>query len=130
MAIKAVEIKDGKPAIYARTRSVWRNWLKANSQNERSVWLILYHKNSGVPCVSLNDATEEALCFGWIDSLQKSRDQKSAYLTFGPRNPKTNKWSATNRERAEDMIKKGLMTEQGHKLIDLAIKKGTWNIQK
>jgi uncharacterized protein YdeI (YjbR/CyaY-like superfamily) len=129
MAKRPLEIKDGKPVVYAKSRTEWRNWLNKNSAKERSVWLILYHKKSEVPCVNLNDATEEALCFGWIDSLAKGRDEESSYLTFTPRNPKTNKWSASNRERAERLIKAGLMTEQGQKLIDLAKEKGTWHIK-
>ena len=121
-----METKDGKPAIYAITRKEWRNWLQENSQTEKSVWLILYHKKSKVESINLIDATEEALCFGWIDSLCKKRDAESYYLTFSPRNPKKSKWSKPNRERAERMIQQGLMTEQGQQLIDIAKKIGKW----
>lgn len=121
-----METKDGKPAVYASTRKEWRNWLKKNGQKERSVWLILYHKKSKVASINLNDATEEALCFGWIDSLAKKRDDESYYLTFTPRNPKTSKWSKPNRERAATMIEQGLMTEQGQNLIDIAKQNGRW----
>jgi uncharacterized protein YdeI (YjbR/CyaY-like superfamily) len=121
-----VETKDGKPAVYAPTRKEWRNWLKKNGQKEKSVWLILYHKKSKVASINLNDATEEALCFGWIDSLAKKRDAESYYLTFTPRNPKTSKWSKPNRERAARMIEQGLMTEQGQNLIDIAKENGRW----
>ena len=114
------EIKDGRPAIYAKTRALWRNWLNENGQTEKSVWLILHHKKSKVPSVNLNEATEEALCFGWIDSLCKKRDSESYYLTFTPRNPKKSKWSKPNRERAERMIAQGLMTQYGQQLIDMA----------
>ncbi len=120
-----METKDGKQAVYAKTRLQWRNWLKKNSQSEKSVWLILYHKKSDVPSINLNDATEEALCFGWIDSLAKNRDGESYYLTFTPRGTKS-KWSKSNRERAEKLIEKGLMTEQGQKLIDIAKSTGKW----
>jgi uncharacterized protein YdeI (YjbR/CyaY-like superfamily) len=120
-----METKDGKQAVYAKTRSEWRKWLGENSQTEKSVWLILYHKKSKVPCVGIIEATEEALCFGWIDSLAKKRDAESYYLTFTPRNLKS-KWSAPNRERAERMIAGGLMTEQGQKQIDLAKETGRW----
>ena len=120
-----MEIKDGKQAVYAKTRGEWRKWLKQNSKSEKSVWLILYHKKSKVRCVNLNDATEEALCFGWIDSLAKKRDGESYYLTFTPRNPKS-KWSKPNMERAERMIEKGLMTPQGQQLIDIAKSTGKW----
>jgi uncharacterized protein YdeI (YjbR/CyaY-like superfamily) len=122
-----METKDGKLAIYAITRADWRNWLKENSQAEKSVWLILYHKKSTTQSVNLNDATEEALCYGWIDSLCKKRDTESFYLTFSPRNPKKSKWSKPNRERAERMIEQGLMTEHGQKLIDIAKSNGKWD---
>lgn len=121
-----METKDGKLAVYAITRKEWRNWLQENSQTEKSVWLILYHKKSKVESVNLIDATEEALCFGWIDSLCKKRDAESYYLTFSPRNPKKSKWSKPNRERAERMIEQGLMTEQGQQLIDIAKETGKW----
>lgn len=121
-----METKDGKQAVYAATRADWRQWLKQNSQEEKSVWLILYHKKSKTPSVSISDAMEEALCFGWIDSLAKKRDPESFYLTFTPRNPKS-KWSKTNRERAERLTDKGLMTTQGQKLIDIAKNTGRWD---
>lgn len=122
-----METKDGKQAVYAPTRKEWRAWLEQNSQIEKSVWLILYHKKSKVPCITINDATEEALCFGWIDSLAKKRDAESYYLTFTPRNPKS-KWSKPNRERVAKMITAGLMTEHGQKLIDIAKETGKWEI--
>lgn len=121
-----MEVKDGKQAVYAVKRQEWREWLEKNSQSEKSVWLILYHKKSKVPCINLHEATEEAVCFGWIDSLAKKRDAESFYLTFTPRNPKRSKWSKTNRERADKMINEGLMTEHGMKLIDIAKENGNW----
>src|SRR5215216_4169192 len=120
------ELKDGKLAIYVKTRKEWRKWLQKNSQTEKSVWIILYHKKSNVPGVNLNDATEEALCFGWIDSLCKKRDAESFYLTFGPRNPKKSNWSRPNIDRAERMIAQGLMTEYGQAMIDAAKQNGKW----
>jgi uncharacterized protein YdeI (YjbR/CyaY-like superfamily) len=120
-----METKDGKQAVYAKTRSDWRQWLEENSQTEKSVWLILYHKKSKVQSVSTSEAMEEALCFGWIDSLAKKRDHESFYLTFTPRNPKS-KWSKINRERTERLTEEGLMTEHGQKLIDIAKKTERW----
>lgn len=121
-----METKDGKQAIYARTRQEWRNWLQDYSQTEQSVWLILYHKKSKVERVTLVEATEEALCFGWIDSLCKKRDGESYYLTFSKRNEKKSNWSKINIERAERMIKEGKMTSYGQRLIDIAEQKGKW----
>ncbi|GIQ61086.1 hypothetical protein Flavo103_42210 [Flavobacterium collinsii] len=121
-----MEIKDGRIAVYAKTRKEWRDWLQENSQIEKSVWLILYHKKSKTESVNLIEATEEALCFGWIDSLCKKRDPESYYLTFTPRNPKKSKWSQPNKDRAERMIDEGLMTEYGQLCIDLAKQNGKW----
>lgn len=122
-----IEMKDGKPAVYFKTRIEWRNWLSKNCETEKSVWLILHKKNSKTECISLIEATEEALCFGWIDSLCKKRDEESFYLTFSQRNVKTSNWSGRNIERAERMIREGLMTEHGQKHIDIAKAKGKWN---
>ncbi|WP_428742043.1 YdeI/OmpD-associated family protein [Tenacibaculum sp.] len=121
-----MEMKDGKPAVYFKTRKEWRNWLEKNCETEKNVWLILHKKNSTKECVSLIDATEEAVCFGWIDSLCKKRDNESYYLTFTPRNPKRSNWSDRNIERAERMIEQGLMTENGRKHIAIAKEKGKW----
>jgi uncharacterized protein YdeI (YjbR/CyaY-like superfamily) len=122
-----METKDGKQAVYAKTRQEWRKWLIENSQTEKSVWLILYHKKSKVESVSTHEAMEEALCLGWIDSLAKKRDAESFYLTFTPRNPKS-KWSKINRDRAEKLTEAGLMTAQGQKLIDIARNTGRWEV--
>ena len=122
-----MEIKDGKQAVFFETRAAWRDWLEHHSQIEKSVWLILYHKKSPVQCVDRIEATEEALCFGWIDSLCKKRDKESCYLTFSPRNAPRSNWSKPNIERAERMIREGKMTNLGQKLIDIAKEKGKWN---
>ena len=121
-----METKDGKQAVYARTNGIWRKWLQKNASYGTPVWLILYHKKSNTPCININEATEQAVCFGWIDSLAKKRDAESYYLTFTPRNPKKSKWSQPNRERAARMIKKGLMTTEGQRLIDIAKENGNW----
>ena len=124
-----METKDGKQAVAAKTRAVWRKWLKQNHLSEKSVWLILYHKKSKGPNISYNDAMEEALCFGWVDSKAKKRDAESFYLTFTPRKPGSN-WSQPNIERAERMMQKDLMAPQGKAMIDIAINKGKWNCLK
>ncbi|MBN9295437.1 MAG: hypothetical protein J0I41_00430 [Filimonas sp.] len=121
-----MEMKDGKLAVYAKTRSEWRKWLSKNGTKEKSVWLILFHQKSDMPGVDRIAATEEALCYGWIDSLCKKRDAESYYLTFSPRNVKRNNWSKINMERAARLIEAGKMTKRGQSLIDLAKEKGKW----
>ena len=103
----------------------WREWLADNSQAETEAWLVIQHKNSGVPGIRIHEAMEQALCFGWIDSLHRKHDADSSRLRFSPRRPRST-WSATNRERAARMIAAGLMTEQGQAMIDLAKERGTW----
>jgi len=121
-----MEIKDGKRAVYARTRRQWRTWLEKHALKQEPVWLILFHKGCKTPSVDRIEATEEALCFGWIDSLCKKRDAESYYLTFSPRNPRKSNWSRPNIERARRMIGEGKMTENGMRLIDIAKRKGSW----
>jgi uncharacterized protein YdeI (YjbR/CyaY-like superfamily) len=119
------ETRDGVKVLYAKSRKEWRIWLKQNHLSEKSVWLIIYHKDIRTPSVQYEEAVEEALCFGWIDSKPNKRDANSYYLFFAKRKPKSN-WSKANRERAEKMIKQGLMTEAGQAMIDLAKRMGTW----
>lgn len=122
-----MELKDGKLAVYFKTRKEWRNWLNKNCETEKSVWLILYKKNIKKECVNLIEVTEEVVCFGWIDSLCKKRDTESYYLTFTPRNPKRSNWSDRNIERAKRMIEQGLMIDHGLKYIEIADEKDKWN---
>ena len=121
----AMELHNNIKTFYAKTRKDWRKWLDKNSQIEKSVWLIIYHKASNIKSVYYEEAVEEAICFGWIDSIAHKRDAESKYQFFAQRKPKSN-WSKANRERAEKMSEQGLMTTSGQKLIVLAKKTGTW----
>lgn len=105
--------------------ATWRRWLAAHAESETEVWLVIHHRNSGVPSLRYHEAIEQALCFGWIDSLHRKHDAHSSRLRFSPRRPRSN-WSALNRERATRMIADGLMTERGQALVDLAKANGTW----
>ncbi|MES2652742.1 MAG: hypothetical protein V4663_13455 [Bacteroidota bacterium] len=123
-----LESTETKQVVNAKNRAEWREWLQKNSQTEKSVWLILQHKKSKIEGINLNDATEEALCFGWIDSLAKKNDDQSYGLTFTPRNAKS-KWSKPNRDRVEKLLKEGLMTPHGQKMIDIAKETGRWETE-
>ena len=124
-----METKDGIKTLYAESRKEWYKWLEKNHLTEKSVWLIICHKESKSPSVEYEEAVEEALCFGWIDSKSNKRDDESYYLFFAQRKPNSN-WSKANRERAEKMIRQGLMTEAGQAMIDLAKRTGTWTALK
>ena len=114
-----------KQSLYVKSVAEWRSWLKDHCSLEKSVWLVIYSKKSAVPSVHWHEAIEHALCFGWVDSKAKKRDDESCYLRFTPRNPKS-KWGKRNRERAQKMIEHGFMTENGQKLIDIAKDSRRW----
>lgn len=103
-------------SFYAPDRKTWRDWLTKNHDIEPEIWLIKYHKSSKTPSVSYEDSVEEALCFGWIDSLHRSRDKESSIQKFSPRKPKSN-WAQSNRIRARRLISEGLMTQAGRKKL-------------
>lgn len=115
----------GSDAVVASGREAWRKWLKANHKTHDRVWLILFNNNSGVPTITYAEAVEEAICFGWIDSLANKRDSTSRYQLFARRKA-TSKWSKLNRERAEAMIRSKRMTRSGMEMIELAKSSGTW----
>jgi uncharacterized protein YdeI (YjbR/CyaY-like superfamily) len=109
----------------AHNRTEWRNWLAENHQTSKGVWLFSYKKNSGKPYLSYDEAVEEALCFGWIDSKPGIVNAEIRKLYYSPRNPKSN-WSKLNKERVTQLTANGQIMEAGQKMIDLAKKTGTW----
>jgi uncharacterized protein YdeI (YjbR/CyaY-like superfamily) len=107
-----MHIMEITSVFHAPSRAEWRAWLEANHQSAAEIWLQSYHKKSGVSSVPYDDAVEEALCFGWIDGIAKSYDERSAVQRYTPRRKKSF-LSELNRQRAFKMIRKGLMTEAG-----------------
>jgi len=92
---------------------------------DEGVWFFRYKKDSGKPFVNVNDAIEEAICFGWIDILPRKLDEERTMLYFAPRKKGSN-WSALNKTRAEKMIEAGLMTTGGIEKIATAKEDGSW----
>ena len=119
------EIHRGTKAVSAPTRKIWRNWMAKNHEKETSVWLIIFHKKSRQASFYYDEAVEEALCFGWVDSVSNSRNEESSYLYFAKRKPKSN-WSKANKDRVEKLTKLGLIMPAGQAMIDLAKKMDTW----
>ena len=111
--------------LYFINREQWRNWLIEHHAAEAGVWLIFYKKETHKPTIDYDDAVEEALCFGWIDSIIKKIDDERYVRKFTPRKDKS-KWSALNRKRANKMTKKGRMTDVGLSKIKTARKTGLW----
>jgi uncharacterized protein YdeI (YjbR/CyaY-like superfamily) len=98
--------------FYAANRKQWRAWLVKNHRSEHEIWLIYYKKNSGKPRIPYNDAVEEALCYGWIDSTLKPKDEISYLQRFSPRR-KNSRLSEMNKERVRRLIKAKKMTRFG-----------------
>lgn len=85
------------------TRAEWRNWLQLNFNTEKEVWLMYAKKSSGKQRILYNDAVEEALCFGWIDSTNKSLDNEHNIQRFTPRQSKSS-YSQANKERLKYLV--------------------------
>lgn len=98
--------------LYVKERARWRAWLAKHHASAPEIWLITYKKHTGKPSLAYDDAVEEALCFGWIDSIVKRLDDERTVQRFSPRRPKSN-LSETNRERVRRLIETGQMTEAG-----------------
>jgi len=111
----------------AKDRHEWREWLKKNHLTSPGVWLIYYKKGSGKSSVSYNEAVEEALSFGWIDSKVNSLDEERYMQIFTPRKPRSS-WSKLNKQRVERLIEAGLMTQAGLDKVEAAKKDGSWNM--
>jgi uncharacterized protein YdeI (YjbR/CyaY-like superfamily) len=94
--------------LYVTDRQTWRKWLAENYDKEKEIWLVYPKKASGKPRILYNDAVEEALCFGWIDSTAKRIDDESYAQRFSPRNPKT-PYSEANKVRLRKLVKEGMV---------------------
>ena len=91
--------------LYITNRKDWRAWLKKHYKTEKEIWLVYPQKATGKPRIQYNDAVEEALCFGWIDSLVKKLDEEHTVQRFSPRKPKA-KYSQANLERLRSLVAK------------------------
>lgn len=118
---------DKDEQFQAESRAEWRGWLQEHYATSKGVWLISYKKSAGKPRVSYEQAVEEALCFGWIDSKQKYLDEERSMLWFSPRKPGS-AWSTLNKTRIARLIEQGLISEAGMEKIKAAKKDGSWNI--
>lgn len=119
-------INEDKDSFYAKDRKSWRNWLMKNHVKCDSIWLLMYHRKSETPSVYYEEAVEEALCFGWIDSKPNKRDHESYYQYFTKRKP-ASKWSKINKDRVKRLIDEGLMHSSGMEVIKLSKANKAWN---
>ncbi|HEY0054678.1 MAG TPA: YdeI/OmpD-associated family protein [Pedobacter sp.] len=109
------------------SRQEWRAWLKENHDSKESVWLVQYKKQAQVPSISWTEAVDEALCFGWIDSIRKSIDKDKFLQFFSKRKPRSN-WSKINKVKVAKLIEEGHLEKAGYTSIETAKGNGSWSI--
>jgi uncharacterized protein YdeI (YjbR/CyaY-like superfamily) len=119
-------VKAPSNSAHPQTRAEWRKWLKQHHTRTEGVWLISYKKATGKPRFEYEEAVEEALCFGWIDSKGNKLDDERSMLWFAPRKARTG-WSRPNKIRVEKLIEAGLMAPAGLAKIEAAKRDGSWN---
>jgi len=98
--------------LYVTNRDDWRAWLEQNHEAEKEVWLIYYKKHTRRPSIPYDDAVEEALCFGWIDSIVQRIDNERYAQKFTPRK-NNSRWSESNKRRVRKLLEAGKMTPAG-----------------
>jgi len=108
-----------------KSQSDWRKWLEKNHQSKQAVWLVYYKKKSPDHNLIWSEAVDEALCFGWIDSIAKPIDNEKYKQYFSKRKAKSN-WSGINKRKVKMLIDRGLMAEAGYKSIEVAKENGSW----
>jgi uncharacterized protein YdeI (YjbR/CyaY-like superfamily) len=113
-------------STHPNTRAEWRAWLEKNHTRTEGVWLINHKKATGKPRVEYDEAVEEVLCFGWVDSKPGKLDDARSMLYFAPRKGGSG-WSRPNKERVERLIASGLMMPAGLAKVNAAKKDGAWN---
>ena len=106
-------------------RAQWRAWLEQNHARETIIWLVYYKKHVDKPSISYEEAVEEALCFGWIDSTVRRIDDQRHMQRFTPRKKNSN-WAASNRERVARLLAAGRMAPSGMAAVEEAKRDGSW----
>jgi len=107
---------EAKDTLYITDRKHWRKWLEKNHDTKKEIWLIYYKKHSKKPRIPYDDAVEEAICFGWIDSTVKRIDDERYMQRYTPRR-RDSIWSHTNVKRVKRMLDAGKITEAGLNII-------------
>src|SRR6185436_16860383 len=100
-----------KPLL-VRTLDEWREWLTEHHASTSEVWLLFHKRHTGVASIAYKDARDEALCFGWVDSLVKRLDDRRYALKFTPRR-EDSPWSAVNRQRYAELKASGRLKPAG-----------------
>ncbi len=102
---------DESKLLYVSTPTEWHDWLLRHYLSEKEIWLVYFKKHSGKPRIQYNDAVEEALCFGWIESIVRSIDKDRFAQRFSVRNPKS-PYSQANKERLRHLMAQGRIVKE------------------
>jgi uncharacterized protein YdeI (YjbR/CyaY-like superfamily) len=114
-------------AIQPENRATWRRWLEEHHEQSTGVWLVRYKRHTEKPRIEYEDAVEEALAFGWIDSTARTLDDERSMIRFTPRRPRTG-WAASNKKRVERLLAAGLMHPAGLAKVEMAKADGSWEL--
>jgi uncharacterized protein YdeI (YjbR/CyaY-like superfamily) len=106
--------------FHAPDRAAWREWLAEFGTTQNEVWLVYYKAGSGKTSISYQESLEEALCFGWIDSLIQKIDEEKYARKFNPRR-KGSKWSELNKHLVAKLVREGRMTEAGLAKVEFSL---------
>jgi uncharacterized protein YdeI (YjbR/CyaY-like superfamily) len=119
-------IPDPRKIKSFRTGAAFESWMRKNHARSDEVWLRIYKKDSGMASVTIAEALDVALCWGWIDGIRKSVDERSYLQRYTPRRAKSI-WSQVNREHVTRLTKAGRMTPHGQQQVDAAKADGRWD---
>ncbi len=111
--------------VYIQDKHQLRNWLDENHDSSNGIWIVYDKKNSGKRTLSYDEIVEEVLCFGWVDSLPRSKDKNQAMYYISPRKAKS-PWSKLNKERIEKLTNEKRITQAGLEVIERSKKDGSW----
>ncbi|MRS11896.1 MAG: hypothetical protein EG823_02340 [Actinobacteria bacterium] len=117
--------KNDRPLLQLSTAAEWRRWLAANHAASDGAWIVLAKKHLGAAAPSYEEAVEEALCFGWIDTTARRLDETRYLGLFTPRKP-NGTWSRSNKKRIERLVAEDRMQPAGQAVIDAAKASGAW----
>ncbi len=106
--------KSPLPLLECQSRQVWRNWLLEHHETSQGIWLVFVNRSAKTENMTYDEAVEEAMCFGWIDSIIRNLDLQRYARKFTPRKPNS-RWSTINRNRYESLRDRGLLMSAGLK---------------
>lgn len=118
---------DTAPREHFETATEWRGWLTLNHSTSSGIFLVYWRSATGKPSMTYEEMVEQALCFGWVDSLQKGIDDERLMMWFSPRKPGSG-WARPNKVRIERLTAAGLLAPAGIAVVEAAIADGSWTL--